>query len=237
MLRRLARAASAAALTLLAAAPLAAQAVRIDFAEYASDTTREYAATVGQPLTSKGFDFYEAFGSSTRNVLGTWGTADAGAVNRPSNGGTSTGLYATVPGAEIDMYVAGDDPFVPVRTFNLYSIDVAHLFSTPYAPFLQPFDLTFFGILASGGFVYQTFTIPAPPLIGGQQTPVYHTLTFDADFRGLDDVFWDQDYSYVSVEHQFTNVVAEVTPEPSTYALLGVGLAGVLVVARRRREA
>ncbi len=45
-----------------------------------------------------------------------------------------------------------------------------------------------------------------------------------------------QNGQYLNYEHQFTNVVAEVTPEPATWVLFGAGLGGVLLVARRRRS-
>lgn len=242
MHRRLAAVLVASLATVTLAAPavstLGAQRVNIDFSEYASPTVKTYPATFGAPLTSKGFDFLQAFPTSgSRNVLATWGSSDLTATNRPSNRGTSNTIFADQPGVEVDIYVAGDDPFTPVRTFNMYSIDVAHLFATPFVPVLQNFTLQFFGLYADGSDISQTFTITAPPTVGGIATPFLQTLTFDNRWRGMTNVFWNQNGSFLSQQHQFTNVQVEVTPEPGTWALLGTGLAGVLVVARRRRQA
>lgn len=246
MTRRIAPGVFALTLAAPAAAPLAAQpVVKVDFSEYQSTTTRDIPATFGQPLTSRGFDFYEAFGTDgrgtgSRNALGTWGTADGGSVNRPSNLGSANTLYATTGAVEIDMYVAGDNPFSPTRSFNLFSMDVANLFSSSVLPPSTGgplgFTLTFYGYTAADpvGFT-QTFTIPTPPTVGGVVTPVLNTLVFDTRWRGVENVYWYQNSQFLNYQHQFTNVVAQVTPEPSTYVLLGAGLAGVLVVARRRR--
>jgi hypothetical protein len=218
-------------------APLAAQPVTISFAEYVSPTVAEYAATPGDPLTVGGFDFYEFLSGGARNVLGTWGTSDVTAVNRPSNIGSSVALFSTQAANEIDMYVAGDNVVTPTRTFNMYAIDVAHLFSAPaYNTVLQTFTLTFSGAyLAGGPNVTQTFTVNAPPTVGGVTTPLLQTLQFDNRWRGLANVWWNQNNQFLSQQHQFTNVRAEVTPEPATYALVAGGLGALLVVARRRR--
>lgn len=229
------------------AAPARAQqpTVTIDFAEYSSPVSRDYAAAIGQPLRSKGFDFYvtDAFIPGARNALSTWGTnpSDNGFTNQPTNRRGSTAMAATQPGDEIDMYIAGTYPLQSAAglarsgKFNLYSMDFAHLYSTEYVPVLQDFDLTVYGITASGRGIEQTFRILAPAPIGGVSRPTLQTFAFDNRWRGLVNVYWSQTVTALSQAHQFSNVRAQVTPEPSTYALLAVGLGGVLVVARRRR--
>ena len=236
---------AAAVLTLVTvAAPLAAQQpVTITFAEYASPFTTEYAAALGEPVSSGGFDFYssDALRANARNVLGTWGTdpSDPGFVNQPTNRGNSVLLAGTLPGAAgaVDMYAAGTDLVQgPTRTFNLYSIAIAHLYSTEFTTVLQSFPLTFAGVNSIGSQIQQTFTIAAP-LAGpdGIQRPVLQTLTFDSRWRDLARVGWTQQ-TVLSGLHQFTNVTAAVVPEPGTYVLLATGLAGLGVVARRRRR-
>ena len=242
-----AAAAAALAAVVTLGAPAAAQPTRVTFAEYASATTREYAATFGQPVTSGGFDFYEAFGTDgygtgSRNALGTWGTGDAGAANRPANLGASNTLYATTGAVELDMFVHGADPFAPRFAFDIYSIDVANLFGSGVLPPATGgplgFSLTFFGYTAAdpAGFS-QTFSVPTPPTVGGVTTPVLQTLTFDARWRGVENVYWFQNNQFLNYQHQFTNVVAEVVPEPSAWLMVAAGLGGVLLAARGRRTA
>jgi hypothetical protein len=221
-----------------AAAPLAAQVPRIGFEAFASPVTTEYQATVGRPVTAGGFDFLAYRPPGARNALGTWGTDAAqdpdGALNVPGNRGTATALYATQAGSIIDMVAAGQIFELGVA-FNLYAIDVAHLYAQSYLPFgtvLQPFTLTFFGFHdpAAGASVSQTFTVGVPA--GG--TPLLSTLLFNPGWRGLYAVAWQQSTLGLGQQHQFTNVAAEVVPEPGSAALLGAGLVAVGAVARRR---
>ncbi len=235
------RASAAAALTTVAAAGAAAQVQRATFAEYASPVTREYQATPGRPVTSGGMDFYAAFGTSPRNALGTWGTDPnedpEGALNLAANRGNSVGMYAVAFDARIDMNLAGEYVFGINRTFDLFSIDVAHQFNEAYlvtGSVLQPFSLTFFGFQnpTGGSTVSQTFNIGVPA--GG--VPLFNTLQFGGQWRNLYSVAWFQSSAGSVQSHQFTNVTFSPVPEPGTYALVVVGLAGVLV-ARRRRAA
>lgn len=215
------------------------------FSEYASPFTTEYQAAVGAPVTSGGYDFYETEGFNgpgSRNVLATWGTdpADPGSVNVPVNVGSSTAMFGTVLGFEIDMFPAGTDLVFGNVTgqFRLHSIDVAHLYSSSFSPFaLGSIGLEFFGFGpgTSFGVISQAFTIPVPPVVDGVQTPVLNTLTFDDRWNGLYNVWWFQGTGS-GTAHQFTNVNATLLPEPGTYLLVLTGLGGVGLVGMRRRH-
>ncbi len=228
----------------VSAAPAAAQTVTLNFAEFRSPVTTEYQATPGGDVTTRGFDLYAAFGSGARNALGTWGTNDETAVNLPTNLGPVRGsLWGTQFGERIDLEASDGS------LFDLYSIDVAHMYnrSTLLSGDLAPITLFFYGFNAAGQnttALTQSFTIPAPAIVGGQQAPVFSTLVFGSAFRAVSAVAWFQQSGPTTaavlgsnVSHQFTSIVAQVVPEPSTYVLLGAGLSVLLVAARRRREA
>jgi len=223
------------------AQPVRAQ-VNSNFSNFSSPTTTEFQAAVGRPVTSGVLDFYdtELFVSGARNVLGTWGTnpTDPGSVNRPTNIGSSTTMFATQLGEEVDIFGMGSDIVLGIfQPFSLFSMDVGHLYSPAYAPFtLAPITLTVFGFGPSTGNVVisQVFTIPVPTAIGGVQRPLLQTLTFDSRFSAMNNVWFFQS-SGSGTANQFTNVRATLTPEPSTYVFTLTGLVALAVAGRRKR--
>jgi hypothetical protein len=230
------------ALLALPAGSLSAQPVqRITFSEYASPFTTEYQATVGRPVVSGGFQFVAYRSTGARNALGTWGTdlnQDEGALNQPTNRGNSVAMFGTTNAEVIDMLVAGEFPLAPTRQFDVFSIDVGHMFSSDYivgGSALEPFQLTFSGWTTPTGTAQlsQTFTIPVP----ASGDPFLNTLMFSNAWRGIYRLSWSQSNVSTSQFHQFTNIQAQVIPEPSTYVLLGTGLIVLYGVTRRRRTA
>jgi hypothetical protein len=243
------------AAALVLALPAGAQSsYTIDFREYLSPVTTEYDAAIGFPLRSGGLDFYQTslFDANARNVLGTWGTADAGAVNRPVNIGESNTLFATNTGLEVDLYAAGADPVLNIFSpFALHTMDVAHVYSTPFAsPFaLGTINFRVFGFGASGGGAtfFEDFLIPVPAAAAdGSRRPVLQTLTFtNPGFQSAYNVWFYNGTinpatgalsagSGTSV--QFTNLAVTVTPEPGSLALMATGLVGIMGITMRRRR-
>src|SRR4051794_27968619 len=111
----------------IAAAPASAQVVTSTFSEFTSQTTTEFQAAIGRPVTSGILDFYdtELFVAGARNVLGTWGTSlsDPGSVNRPTNVGSSNTMFATQLGEEVDLFGTGTDVILGTfRPFSLFSM-------------------------------------------------------------------------------------------------------------------
>jgi hypothetical protein len=226
----------------VAAAQASAQ-VTSTFSEYTSGKTTEYQAAIGRPVTSGVLDFYdtELFVAGARNVLGTWGAsgADVGSLNRPTNIGSSNTMFATQLGEEVDIFGTGTDVILGTfRPFSLFSMDVAHLYSTAYSPIpLSSFTFTVFGFGPSTGnaTIAQSFTIAAPTAVGGIQHPVLQTLTFDSRWSMMSNVWFVQSTGSGTAS-QFTNVRAVLTPEPGTYGLIVIGLCFVAAIQLRQRR-
>lgn len=124
--------------------------------------------------------------------------------------------------------------------FTLVSIDLARefLFNNPSAGVSYP-EVTFTGTKVGGGTVEQTFAVD-------QAGFFFETFAFSPDFTNLLVVNWTQPLfgtpdpnnpGRILGLHQFNNIVVNVIPEPSSMALLGLGVAGIVLARRRRRPA
>lgn len=114
-------------------------------------------------------------------------------------------------------------------SFSLMSLGMAPVLGG----FGAPTTVTFMGMLAAGGTVSQTFTVP-----GATTAMTAFTLT---GFTGLSSVRFTVTSPSAEPYVQFDNVMlmagtTAVIPEPSTYALIGAGLLGVAGMARTRRR-
>jgi hypothetical protein len=164
--------------------------VRIDFAEFRSEVTTEYQATPGGDVTSKGFDFYAAFGDGARNALGTWGTDDGElSQNLPTNlGPTAAALWGTRFGERIDMETESG------LRFDLYAMDVAHLTAASTAERRPVAD---HAVLLRrperhGGLGDHVVHHPAPARGGRRAAAGAHDLAFGDAWRNLSSVRWFQ---------------------------------------------
>ena len=116
------------------------------------------------------------------------------------------------------LFVADGDAVATVveslsGTFTLNSIELSYIEPNGSSPLV-----TFIGHLFGGGTVTQDFT---PTGFGFTQ------FDFDATFTNLISVSWAQGTSS-SYGHQFDNIVINASvPEPTTLALMGLGLAGL----------
>ena len=139
---------------------------------------------------------------------------------------SANGSYTGTPALFNNLGDAFDITAASGANFNLISIDLAPIFILGAGPGVIP--VSFMGTRAIGGTVAHTANVMLAA------TGLTNFMFFD--FTGLTSVRVTPgapDFS-IQFDNVATNVVASVVPEPSTYLLTIVGLAGIGVVSRRR---
>ena len=209
-LRQARRLASAVALVALAAAPAAAQ---VTFEELATAGPVNYVANC---VSSGGLTF-------TAVGLGC-DVADAFAVYGPSQAAFYSGSAAL-----FNNLTAGVSVTTGGMPFSLTSVSL-----TPGLGALsfEPTTVMFTGMVNGGGTVMQSFTLAA-----GMLTPTTAVLSGFTNLMSFTYEVTSPTYDGVQIDNiVYSSTGASVVPEPGTVLLLGTGLAGLGVFARRRRR-
>lgn len=214
-------AAAGVTLALLTAAPAHAQTgTTVDFNDLPVASAPSGVLYVGNCYQTGGLIF---------SVMGL----DCGASTAFASWGPTQSLYYTGSAALFNNSLASSTVQITATGNRLFSVR-----SLSLAPVLgalgAPTSVLFTGYLADGTTISQTLMVPA-----GDLAALSGTLTdFELEgFRNLTSLTYtvtDPEYEpYV----QLDNLNVEVVPEPATMSLMGLGLAGLGAMRRRRRRA
>ncbi|MYM70277.1 PEP-CTERM sorting domain-containing protein [Pseudoduganella sp. FT55W] len=216
------------------------------------------------PAMADTIDF-ESLESNTYDGLNTFDAGDYhfAVIDSPKYGPNGTGFagaigngndpylcaIAACPSGNTGMYYLGvNDGSVNIsrgdsKTFSLGTIDYAFLAPVDNLPGYSYGQLTVTGITTGGGKVSYSFDFPE--LVGGNSP----FLTVD-----LASKFGNAQFSSVTIgscvftatdcvnpsdnqaQFAFDNLTLAPVPEPQTYAMLGLGLAAMSLVSRRRAK-
>ena len=136
------------------------------------------------------------------------------------------GSFTGTPALFNNFGDAFDITAVGGANFTLNSIDLAPIFLLGFGNGIIPVSFT--GMLAAGGTVAHTADVPL------SATGLTNFIFFD--FTGLSSVRVTPgapDFS-IQFDNVSANVNASVVPEPSSYLLTMIGLAGIGFISRRR---
>ena len=207
-LRQAKRLAGAFALVAAAATPAAAQ---VTFEEFATSAPVNY---VQNCAVSGGLTF-------TAAGLGC-DVTDAFAVYGPSQAAFYSGSAALFNNLTQSVIVTSASPF---------SLNSAMVTPGLGALGFDPTTVVFTGMLNGGGTISQTVTIAA-----GMVSPTMVNFSGFTNLTSFTYTVSSPSYDGVQIDNLAIGAGVAVVPEPSTVLLLGTGLAGVAVFARRRRR-
>lgn len=214
------------------------------------------------PVMADTIDF-DSLDSNTYNGLDTFdaGNYHFTVIDTPTAGPSGTGFagaigyggdpylcaIAACPSGNASMYYLGvNDGSVNIargdnKAFSLGTIDYAFLAPVDNLGGYSYGQLTVTGITTSGGTVTYAFDFPA--LAGGKSPFVSADLASKFGSTAFSSVTISSciftDTSCVNpsdnqAQFAFDNLTLAPVPEPQTYAMLGLGLAAISLVSRRR---
>jgi hypothetical protein len=222
------------ALALMSAAPVMADTIDFD----ALDAN-----------TFNGLDTFDAgayhFAVIDSPVAGPTGTGFAGAIG---NGGDPfLCAIAACPSGNSSMFYLGvNDGSVNIsrgdnKAFRLGSIDYAFLAPVDNLPGYSYGALTVTGTTTSGGTISYAFDFPAleggnSPFLSASLASKFGSTAFSS--VTISSCIFTEDGCVNPFDNQaqfaFDNLTLAPVPEPQTYAMLGLGLAAISLVSRRR---